>query len=347
MLYDNYTNRIKDIVNKNHQKKMQLASRSFTNTISGVSNKRMAFKEQAEFSRKNQLNRQDLNSIMQQVNIDGATIGVHPDFQHLKGRDDTEMHYVVSVFIDIKGSTNLHKEYELEEIYQITNTIQTAAIYTCLALGGYVQRLQGDGLFAYFGGKSISKEKAVQSAMIACSMFTYFVKNDLKNIFLQDGVEDIKTRIGIDFGEDEDVMWANFGVGNVSELTTVSLHTSLACKMQANARPNGIVAGQYIKNRLKDCAELFDYVTDSKGLIDRYIFENEKKKFRYTQYAFNWYNYLKSLPFVQCDAQGSLYLVKIPLPSAVQSSVQPDKDYEALGALIGDSKPYLQHDQNR
>lgn len=346
MLYDNYTNRIKDIVNKSHQKKNQFSVGLSPNSISGFANKRLALKEQTEFSRKNQLNRQDLNTVMHHVNIESATVGVHPDFQHLKGRDETEMHYIVSVFIDIKGSTNLHKEYDLDEIYQITNTIQTAAIYTCLAFGGHVQRLQGDGLFVYFGGKSISKENAVQSAMIACSMFTYFVKNDLQNIFLQDGVEDIKTRIGIDFGDDDNVMWANFGVANVSELTTVSLHTSLASKMQAKAKPNGIVVGQYIKDQLSNSSELFGYVINIKGEIDRYIFENEKKNFRYTQYTFNWYAYLKSLPFVQCDSQGKLYLDKPSQPSIISSPVPTYKDYEALGAIIGDSKPHLLHDSN-
>jgi class 3 adenylate cyclase len=297
-------------------------------------------KEQRNFSKVNQLIQQELSTIMQNVNIERATIGLHPDFQYLKGTDDSEMHYIVSIFIDIEGSTTLHNEYELDEIFEITNTVQTAAIHTCLAMGGHVQRLQGDGVFAYFGGKTISKENAVQSAMIACSMFTYFVKNDLKNIFLQDEIEDIKTRIGVDFGDDPDVMWANFGVANVSELTTLSLHTSLASKMQSEATPNGIVAGQYIKDRMKSSETFFDYVTNSKGEIKRYIFQNEKKGFRYTQYAFNWYGFLKSLPFVGSDANGNLYLIKPGAPSIVQPATAQQKDYAALGALIGNTKPY-------
>lgn len=340
MLYNSYTTRIRNIVTKSHQRKAELERGLAGATIGSIYDKKVTLKEQMNFAKINQLNQQELNTIMQNVQVEHATIGVHPDFQHLKGNDETEMHYIVSLFIDIQGSTALHKEYELDEIFQITNTIQTAAIHTCMALGGYIQRLQGDGVFAYFGGKKVSKEQAVQSAMIACSMFTYFVKNDLKNVFLQDGIEDIKTRIGVDFGDDHDVMWANFGVADVSELTTLSLHTSLASKMQAYAVANGIVAGQNIKDRMKDSDRYFELVANSNGEIKRYIFQNEKKGFRYTQYAFDWHGFLKSLPFVQSDKEGNLYLIKPGAPAIIQTNVLPQKDYSALGALIGNTKPY-------
>lgn len=338
MLYINYTSRIKNIVTKNHERKAGIQKGLGSTTVRDIYNKQLMLKEQMDFGKVNQLRQQELGTIMQNVNIEGATIGIHPDFKHLKGTENSEMHYIVSIFIDIEGSTALHNEYELDEIFQITNTVQTAAIHTCLAMGGHVQRLQGDGVFAYFGGKTTSKEQAVQSAMIACSMFTYFVKNDLKNIFLQDGIEDINTRIGVDFGNDSDVMWANFGIANVSELTTLSLHTSLASKMQSKATPNGIVAGQNIKDRMKLSETYFNYVTNSKGEVDKYIFE--KKGLGYTQYAFNWYGFLKSLPFVGSDSNGNLYLIKPGAPSIVQSPTQ-QKDYSALGALIGNTKPYI------
>lgn len=78
-----------------------------------------------------------------------------------------------------------------------------------------------------------------------CPAFSSHLK-----VFLEDGIEKINTRIGIDFGDDE-VLWANFGLMDVSELTTVNLHTSLASKMQGWASKNGIVLGQHIKDRLQ------------------------------------------------------------------------------------------------
>lgn len=313
MIYTNYTNRIKDIVANNHQRNLiEKGWNNFTGpaAISGVATDRKNLvHEQRNFSNKLQLNAQPFGAILQPSQLNNAKLG-HPEFSHLKGTDGIEYHYIVSAFIDIQGSTNLHKRYDLEEIYGITNTVQSAAIHTVIALGGHVERLQGDGVFAYFGGKNVSKSKAVEIAVIACSMFTYFIENDLKNVFLQDGIEDINTRIGIDFGDDADVLWANFGLMDVSELTTLSLHTSLASKMQAWASKNGIVVGQYVRDRLKADESIFDLVRNSKGEVEkRYIFENAEKNFRYTQYAFNWYKFLRSLSFVKSETNGKLFIV--------------------------------------
>jgi class 3 adenylate cyclase len=243
-----------------------------------------------------------LNGITSTFNLPGikpGKLGEHPDFIHLKNTDNTEYHYITSVFIDIKGSTNLFKKYELEEIYTITNTILSAAIHTCIVLGGYIQRLQGDGVLVYFGGKGIEKRVAVKAALTATSLFTYFVKYDIKKMFEQAGIENINTRIGIDFGEDDKVMWANFGIGECSELTTISLHTSLSSKMQAKAKANGIVLGQNVKQYLAIDDDFFENVTDSNGNIDRYIYEDREAGLNYCQFDFKWHKYLKSLPNIK------------------------------------------------
>lgn len=315
MIYNNYTDRLKNIVLESRIRKSNLEKgfKSFSG-IGGLSdshgNKKKLIQEQRNFSNSMHLNAKPLGSILNGEQLKNAKLGQHPDFIRLKGTDDVEYHYIVSLFIDIQGSTNLHRKYDLEDIYRITNTIQSAAIHTCIALGGHIQRLQGDGVFAYFGGKNVDKNKAVELAVTACSMFTYFVENDLKNIFLEDGIENISTRIGIDFGDDDDVQWANFGLMEVCELTTNSLHTSLASKMQSYASRNGIVVGQNIKDRMKTDEAFFDLVRKSDGTVEkRYIFELPEKNFRYTQYSFNWFKYLKTLPFVGSTADGKLYII--------------------------------------
>lgn len=141
-------------------------------------------------------------------------------------------------------------------------------------------------------------------------MFTYFIKNDLQRIFEEEGIENISTRTGIDFGDDHEVLWGNFGVGECTELTTLSLHTSLAPKMQSHAGKNGIVVGQNVKDRLLIEEKYFDYVRNSKGEVtERYIYVGRKKNVYYTQYRFDWFNYLKSLPYIRCDKDGNLYVV--------------------------------------
>lgn len=308
MIYDQYTNRIKNIV-ANSRKRKDLSKGIQNEITEKLFSRNDVFEEQRKFGASMHLSAASpLEKILNPTLLQKATLG-HPDFKHLKGTNNTEQHYIVSVFIDIAGSTNLFRSYDLDEIFLITNTIQVAALHTCIAVGGHAQRLQGDGVFAYFGGKGISKQKATEMSVTACSMFTYFVANDLKNLFLGDEIENIRTRIGIDFGDDKDVLWANFGVMELSELTTLSLHTSLASKMVSSAKLNGIIVGDNVKNLLQIDDSIFSLVSNSKGEVDRYIYQDRARGFNYTQYEFNWQKYLKTLPFIESDADGRLFIV--------------------------------------
>lgn len=259
-------------------------------------------------------------------------LGLHPDFAYLKTNNGIEKHYIVSMFVDIKGSTNLFKKYTPETVLVITNTLQRAAIHTCLILGGYVHRLQGDGLFVYFGGKSLPIPFAVDRALVFASMFTYFVKTDLRHLFDQQGIETIYTRIGIDLGYDDHVVWALAGIGEISEVTTCSLHTSLACKMQGKAHSNGIVVGDHIVSEASKIKEYFTPVckrTDNEN--DRYIFQIPDQKFNYTQYDFNWLPFLKKQSFIVTDPIGNIHLKQKPAPQVSTAG---------LGAIAATNKPY-------
>lgn len=261
-------------------------------------------------------------------------LGLHPDFVHLKHSESLEEHYIVSMFVDIKGSTNLFKKYTPQTVWIITNTIQRAAIHTCLIFGGYVHRLQGDGLFVYFGGKNMPTTLAVKRSLQFASVFTYFVKEDLRKLFNEQGIENIFTRIGLDLGYDRDVIWGMAGIGEISEVTTCSLHTSLASKMQAHALSNGIVVGDNIK---KESPTLTDYYAPvchrTKNENDRYIFQIPEERFNYTQYDFNWLSFLKKQDFIATDLYGQLQLK--------QKAVSiPNRNIANLAPIAAVSKPY-------
>jgi adenylate cyclase len=264
-------------------------------------------------------------------------LGLHPDFGHLKNSNTTEEHYIVSAFIDIKGSTNLFKKFDKETIFLITNAIQRAGIHTALIFGGYIHRLQGDGIFVYFGGKNISREKAVLQALQAVSVYTHFVKNDLKEYFNSQGIENISIRTGIDLGYTEDVLWGNAGIGEISEVTTCSLHTSLASKMQSSAQTNGIVVGDFIKSELENSDDLFKPVSRRTGNEnDRYIYRIADRNFNYTQYDFNWERFLKKQPFIAVDQFGNV----IPKTNNIVNPLT----IASLKPIAEVSKPYFSHD---
>lgn len=240
--------------------------------------------------------------------------GDHPDFHHLRELPGmaSEFHYITSVFMDVKNSTNFFKKYTLEQVSIIIQAIVTAATHTCALFDGHIQRMQYDGVFAYFGGKGCSREEAVQNAVDAASFFTYFVKYELPVVFETIEVDQIFTRTGIDFGDDSDTMWSIYGTGDCTELTTTSLHTSLAPKMQSSAVSNGIMVGDNVKQRLGTNDAFCDLKRSSDGKVDedqRYIFKDPDNGFYYTQHKFLWERYLKkTYDFVRSNGDGKLFI---------------------------------------
>lgn len=260
------------------------------------------------------------------VPLANQIIGHHPHFSHLKGTTNTEKHYIISAFIDIKGSTNLFKKYDEETNMIITNTIQLAAINVCQLFGGFIQRIQGDGLFVYFGGKNIDRNKATQHCLTALSLFSYFVKNDLKRVFEQHGIERIFTKIGVDFGDDDKVLWGVAGIQNTSEIATYSLHTSLAAKMQAYAGSNEIVVGQYVKDKANFDSLLYTVVEEK-----RYIFSDSENGFYYTQYKFDWIKYLKSSQYIATSITGDI---------TIKPQISTIPNLTLLKEVVGENRPY-------
>lgn len=279
-----------------------------------------------------------LNSLTGEVRKYKEKLGAHPSFSSLKTTNGSEYHYIVTMFVDVKNSTGLFKKYAPDVVANICRTIQLATIHTCWYFDGYIHRLQGDGLMVYFGGKGISKQKAVDNALMAASFISYFVKNDLKNLFEEQGVKRIYTRIGLDFGDDKDTLWHNAGVGECSEVTTTSLHTSLACKMQAQAESNGVVVGDNILPFKSANKDYFNYKKYKKnGTELNYVYEIPEEGFRYKQHDFNWERFLKNHPLIKEDENGNLIFVVpslLPNPRVLQNIKELEQN-------VTEYKPYL------
>jgi len=213
------------------------------------------------------------------------TFGRHPDFTHLK-HHEIEYHYAVSMFLDIKGSTRLAKKYDLLQIRQIKDTILTLSIQVCSFFGGHIQRLQGDGIFVYFVRRNQYKNDAIINAINASAMLCFFMKYQLPKIFEKEEIEPPEIRIGIDYGDKERVLWSHYGLLECNELTTTSLHTDLAAKLQQEASSNGIMLGD---NVIKELDLNDKFITDKDEV--EYIFS------KYKMWEFNWENYLTSFDF--------------------------------------------------
>lgn len=245
-----------------------------------------------------------------QYSFDNVTIGNHPDFQFLRENQTIKQH-CVSMFVDIKGSTQLQLKYTLEEVRLIKDTLLTLCINIVTHFGGHVHRLQGDAVFVQFVRKDRNPNNSVINALNAASVLCQAVSEDLSSAFENYGLDPIKIRVGIDYGSDDKVMWSHYGIANCNELTTTSIHTDLAAKLQHKASNNSIRIGKNLIDAIEMKEEYISTPTFIKNGIredDRYFFQTAEMNYR--QFDFNWKKYLNSFSFYRQNGSGKLEIVK-------------------------------------
>lgn len=231
------------------------------------------------------------------------TIGTHPDFVHLENTDDIENHYIVSMFVDIKNSTSIYlKTGDLVWTKTFKNTVLRIVTIFMQVFDGHIHRLQGDAVFSYFGWKDKCEEDAIIDSLNAASFLLYYVENGL-NVQLEElNLPPIELRVGIDFGGDEEVLWSEYGLAPSTEVTTTSLHTDLAAKLQNRASSNSIMIGDNIKTFLdlpEEFVEVKAYQKDGVRKEKIYILDRPEK--RYRMWVFKHNNYLKYFPQLNDD----------------------------------------------
>lgn len=221
------------------------------------------------------------------------TIGTHPNFINMKF-GEKRYQYCVSMFIDIKGSTNLSVNYNLEQVRMMKDAILSLCIQTVTVFGGHVQRLQGDGLYVQFTDENIHQNDMMINALNAATVLCHFVSTTLADLFLQHHLKPLRIKVGIDFSENEKCLWSHYGLPGCNELTATSLYVDLAAKLQSRCASNEIRIGQYVKQFLDLPDEFWKVPTTKEGKEDLYI----KSSVNYRQYIFDWQVYLLMFDFV-------------------------------------------------
>ncbi|AIO35981.1 adenylate and Guanylate cyclase catalytic domain protein [Burkholderia cenocepacia] len=178
--------------------------------------------------------------------VNSGVIGAHPDFAHLEGTDETELHHVTTMFVDIANSTRLSLRYDLETVRHIKNSILRAASEVVRALDGHVHRFMGDALMAYFGGQRQTKESSAMAALSCAAMLQVLMTQSVVPDLERHGIDarDIGFRVGVDFGDDSEVLWSSYGYSSVNEVTATSFFVDASAKLQGMASKDSAMLGQ-------------------------------------------------------------------------------------------------------
>ena len=180
------------------------------------------------------------------LGINDSPIGTHPDFIALEGTVTTQNHYTCTLFVDIKGSTRLSLLYPLDFVFKFKNAVIQTCVEIIRSFDGYVHRLMGDAVMAFFGGCSTEKEDAVSDAINCSITLRAILEESIKPWMERQGLDakDFGFRVGCDFGDDNEVLWGSFGYQNVGEVSATGLPVDMASKLQGLASKNQTMLGQ-------------------------------------------------------------------------------------------------------
>ncbi len=203
------------------------------------------------------------------------SIGGHPDFDHLAESENTERGFNVSLFMDIKGSTKLGLIYSPEEVFFIKNSIIRCAIETIRAFDGHVHRIMGDAVLAFFRSDGESARNAAIDALNCGCYLVEFMRQHVAPKLRENDVGDVGIRVGIDYGQHDDVLWGMYGFQGSSEVTATSFFVDVAAKLQQSAPRNRVMIGESIRTLLDLHDELLEPKwINNKESIERYILPN-------------------------------------------------------------------------
>lgn len=234
-------------------------------------------------------------------------IGCHPDFIHL-GESDSKPQtgYVVTMFIDIIGSTKLGVLYSPNDVYLFKNAVITGAIETITTFDGHVHRIMGDAVMAFFRSQDLEDRGLIlNSAIDAINSASYLLEVMDKMVMPQirsEGLEKVGIRIGLDLGMKDWVLWSNYGIPGINEVTATSFYVDIASKLQHKAPANSIMIGETLAQELglieSDFIKIKKKKKDGESVNDEYVIDvnSNGNRLRYRQYLLDNEKYFSCLP---------------------------------------------------
>ncbi|MFS1413671.1 hypothetical protein BCU70_08715 [Vibrio sp. 10N.286.49.C2] len=187
-----------------------------------------------------------IRQYFQKEGINTTPIGTHPDFVGLESTSERINRYSCTMFVDIKGSTRLSLLYDLDTVFSFKNAVIQTCIEVVRAFDGYVHRIMGDAVMSFFGSADKAQENSIADAINCATTLKILLEQGITPWMEKNGLDpkDFGFRVGIDFGNDDEVIWGNFGYTTVGEVSATGLSVDMSSKLQSRASKNSTMLGQ-------------------------------------------------------------------------------------------------------
>ncbi len=193
---------------------------------------------------------------------------------------------MVILYVDLVGSTKMSAELPSDKLSTLISSFSQEMAYVINAHNGHVLKFVGDAVIGYFVENETNSFQTVDNAVGCAESMMKVVNQGINPILIEKaGLSEISIKIGIDFGKNVIVRY-----GADEKMAYVDLlgpTMNLASKIQDLAKPNQILVGQEIHDRLHpSIQEFFSDITN--GLADnwQHYLKNSDQVYRVYRYKY-------------------------------------------------------------
>ena len=155
--------------------------------------------------------------------------------------------HMVSLYVDLVGSTQMTLELPSEKIATIISSFAQEMAFVVQQHGGYVLKFVGDAVIGYFVAEENSLRAADDAVDTAKSMIAV-IDRGINPILNQYDYPDLRVKIGVDHGQN---IIVRYGADTVkSHVDIMGPAMNIAAKIQSMAKPNQILIGDDVYARL-------------------------------------------------------------------------------------------------
>lgn len=160
------------------------------------------------------------------------------------------------LYVDLVGSTKMSMELPPDKLSILVSSFSQEMAYVIAAHNGYVLKFVGDAVIGYFVEDETSSFQTVDNAVGCAESMIKVVKQGINPILIKKaGLSEIHIKIGIDFGKNVVVRYGADEKKAYVDLLGPTMN--VASKIQDLAKPNQILVGQEIHDRLHPSIQEF------------------------------------------------------------------------------------------
>ena len=149
---------------------------------------------------------------------------------------EAERRQLTVMFVDLVGSTGLATHLDPEEMGTLLRQFQNAVVGDVVRFDGYIAKLMGDGVLAYFGWPQTHEDEAERAVRAGLA-----VVETVKALYTNDG-QQFSVRVGIATGLV--VVGDLIGIGAAQENAVVGETPNLAARLQSLAEPGTVLISE-------------------------------------------------------------------------------------------------------